>query len=209
MTNLATDNASSARGADFPAHYHDLGAVERAAWDAMVDGVKMRKSAFHQVVVATVDEAGRPQARTVVLRGADEGDRTLRFHTDVRSAKIPELAAAPSCAIILYDHDAKIQVRVSGDAAIHNRDALTESLWGAMPHYSKACYRQPFGPGAPVETPEMVAAAAALGDDAGYANFVAITVAVNEFEWLYLAANGHRRARIDYRDAGGREWLAP
>ncbi len=194
---------------DEPDHYYDLAAVERAAWAEMVAGVRDRKHAFHQVTLATVDGEGLPQARIVVLRGADETARTIRFHTDVRSGKIEELAAAPACSVVLYDHAAKIQVRVVGTAQIHHRDAFAQSLWAEMRGFSKACYRQPFGPGAPVEAPEMVSDAEALGDAEGFANFVAVTVAVNEFEWLYLAAKGHRRARIDYRDAGGREWLAP
>lgn len=64
------------------------------------------------VVVATVDEAGAPDARTVLLKGLDE--RGLAFFTHRTSAKGRQLAAAPVAALVLPWHEVQRQVRVRG-----------------------------------------------------------------------------------------------
>ena len=42
----------------------------------------------------------------------------------------------------------------------------------------------------------------------GYENFTVIQCKVKSFEWLYLAAKGHRRARFDLEN-DKRVWLVP
>ena len=195
-------------GPDRPAHYNDIDAVERAAWDFMVRGALSRKSAFHQVTLATVDAAGLPQARTVVLRGADRAERQLRFHTDARSRKASELSASPKCSLLLYDHGAKVQVRVNGTAMVHAEAPVAEGIWQGMRDMSKACYRQGVAPGTSMDTADG-AEGLLLSDADGYGNFVVVTVAVDGFEWLYLAAAGHRRAHVRYGSTPERRWLAP
>lgn len=192
-----------------PAHYHDLGAVEVAAWAAFEEGARSRKSAFHQVTIATVTRHGLPAVRTVVLRGADEAARTLRFHTDSRSRKYAELLAEPRCELHGYDHDAKIQVRARGTARLHNGDEPATALWQGMRDMSKACYRQPRGPGECLERPEEADAGGPLSDENGLRNFVMVQLHVCELEWLYLAAAGHRRALVTYGEEPSRCWLAP
>ncbi|MEM0907117.1 MAG: pyridoxamine 5'-phosphate oxidase family protein [Pseudomonadota bacterium] len=195
-----------------PAHYSDLSAVESTAWALLVRGANARKSAFHQATVATVNAAGLPEARTVVLRAANAPTRSLRFHTDIRSGKVAEFAASPSCVIHFYDHGAKIQLRVRAHAHVHHKDDVTAPIWQQMRDMSKVCYRQPIGPGEPIEDP-TIAETSLLGDDEAFANFVVVKLEARAMEWLYLAAAGHRRAEISY--AGGPQepptmrWLAP
>ncbi|MEM8663242.1 MAG: pyridoxamine 5'-phosphate oxidase family protein [Pseudomonadota bacterium] len=191
-----------------PAHYSDLEAVELAAWDLMAAGARERKHAFHQATVASVGEEGLPEARTVVLRGARRAERRLRFHTDARSAKVATLRARPHCVVHFYDHDAKIQVRAEGRTTVHHGDALSRSMWDGMRAMSKECYRQPVGPGVVLAAP-CGAQGPMLGDEDAYANFVVVEVEVLSFEWLYLAAAGHRRAVVRYADHIERQWLAP
>lgn len=188
-----------------PDHYHDLGAVQRAAWDMLVKGANSRKVAFHQAFVATVAADGTPAVRTVVLRRADRAAGIVRFHTDRRSRKFHELTANPSCEIVFYDHGAKIQLRVRGTTHLHAEDDVTAAVWSGMRDMSKACYRQPKGPGVTLGEPAG-AEHEPLPDGEGYANFVVVAVTVEALEWLYLAAPGHRRAVID---ASGARWLAP
>jgi pyridoxamine 5'-phosphate oxidase len=62
--------------------------------------------------LATVDAAGRPDARVVLLRGID--DRGLRFFSNYDSAKGAQLAAAPvAAAVFVWPHRYR-QVRVRG-----------------------------------------------------------------------------------------------
>ncbi|MEM6848501.1 MAG: pyridoxamine 5'-phosphate oxidase family protein [Pseudomonadota bacterium] len=194
-------------GGQIPAHYTDLGAAERAAWDMMVRGANDRRHAFHQMTVATV-ENGLPELRTVVLRGAERDPGRVRFHTDTRSAKYAALTADPRCAAHFYDHGAKVQVRLRGEAVLHNRDNMTAQIWAGMRDFSKKCYRQPVGPGDTLQSPED-AEADLLSEAAGYENFVVAFINTRAVEWLYLAAAGHRRALIQSAQEPRAVWLAP
>lgn len=67
------------------------------------------------MVLATVDLEGRPEARTVLLKGYDsEG---LRFFTNTRSAKGVALTSNPHAALVFPWHAMARQVRVVG--AVH------------------------------------------------------------------------------------------
>ncbi|MEM9220855.1 MAG: pyridoxamine 5'-phosphate oxidase family protein [Pseudomonadota bacterium] len=202
------DHAPIPNAAPIPAHYSSLEAVENAAWEFLALGATSRKSAFHQATVANIGIDGRVSPRTVVLRGADRAARRLRFHTDVRSTKVAALKADPRCAMHFYDHDEKVQVRADGLAIVHHEDERTAHTWEGMRDFSKECYRQPIAPGAVMQAPDE-ANRSLLCDKDGYGNFVLVEVEISAFEWLYLAAAGHRRALVRYGATVDRDWLAP
>lgn len=204
------DARANPGSAEQPAFYDDLDRSLEHAWQLLERGVADRKSAFHQATVATVAADGTPAARTVVLRGADRGAPSLRFHTDRRSRKFGELSANPAVAVHFYDHGRKIQLRVRGRAVLHRGDDLARGLWSGMRAMSKACYRQPQPPGARLAVAAAVEEAEPLSDEDGLANFVAVEVQIATIEWLYLAARGHRRALFDLSvDPPAASWLAP
>jgi pyridoxamine 5'-phosphate oxidase len=64
------------------------------------------------VTLATADERGRPSARMVLLRGADE--RGFVFHTNYRSRKGRELERNPHAALCIYWPTLDEQIRVEG-----------------------------------------------------------------------------------------------
>ena len=64
------------------------------------------------MTLATVDEAGAPDARMVLLKG--HGPNGFRFFTNYESAKAAQLAAEPRAALILYWKELDWQVRVRG-----------------------------------------------------------------------------------------------
>jgi pyridoxamine 5'-phosphate oxidase len=64
------------------------------------------------MVVATVDQDGRPDARVLLLRGLDE--RGLRFYTNYRSAKARQLEANPTASVVAHWQPLERQVRVRG-----------------------------------------------------------------------------------------------
>jgi pyridoxamine 5'-phosphate oxidase len=64
------------------------------------------------VVLATADADGRPSARMVLVKEAD--DRGFRFHTGHGSRKGRELAGNPRGALLFYWHPLGRQVRVEG-----------------------------------------------------------------------------------------------
>lgn len=66
----------------------------------------------YAVTVATADAAGRPSARTVLLRGADA--RGLVFYSNFDSHKGLDLAANPQAELLFYWPALERQVRVYG-----------------------------------------------------------------------------------------------
>ncbi len=195
-----------------PSFYDDLGGTLAEAWRLISRGVADRRSPFHHPAVATTGPDGAPRIRTVILRGCEPGTRTIRFHTDRRSAKIAEIGAEGRVAIHFYDPGAKIQLRVSGRAAVHANGPVADAAWAGSRVFSRQCYGIAPGPGEPIAEggafalPDVTEDATA----AGRANFSAVVVAIDTMEWLYLAAAGHRRARFAWNgDTLRAMWLTP
>jgi len=66
----------------------------------------------HAMALATVDGAGAPDARMVLLKGF--GPEGFRFFTNLGSAKATQIRAVPRSALILYWRELDRQVRVRG-----------------------------------------------------------------------------------------------
>jgi pyridoxamine 5'-phosphate oxidase len=64
------------------------------------------------MTLATVDAAGLPDARTVLLKGVDEAG--FVFYTNLQSAKGRELEASPKAALLFHWKSLRRQVRVRG-----------------------------------------------------------------------------------------------
>jgi pyridoxamine 5'-phosphate oxidase len=64
------------------------------------------------MTLATVDGAGRPDARMVLLKGF--GPAGFRFFTNYESAKGEQLGSAPAAAIVIYWRELDRQVRARG-----------------------------------------------------------------------------------------------
>ena len=194
-----------------PLFYNDLRKTYTELWTLLRLGVKDRRSPLHTPSLASVRGDGSPTLRTVVLREADASSRTLRFHTDARSAKFREITANPRVALHFYDPDRKIQLRVDGRASIHTRDDYATEVWRKMHPFSRLCYKTELAPGVSIEDPSDIATPLVGMDDRdGRENFSAVSVRMEQVEWLYLAARGHRRARYSWQaDQMLATWLAP
>jgi pyridoxamine 5'-phosphate oxidase len=150
-----------------------------------------------------------PRSRIAILRGVDEGAQAIRFHTDLRSEKVAELKADPRCSILVYAPDLKLQARFEGQAVLNNQDALATRFWQASQVMSRKCYGTSPSPGSQID--DGSAFALPENDDeiaAGFANFVAVTLAVEQLEWLYLRSDGHLRGLHDLK-LGTERWLVP
>ncbi len=66
------------------------------------------------MTLATVDTAGQPHARIVLLKGLDE--KGFVFFTNYNSAKGKDLAGHPQAALLFFWKDLERQVRVEGIA---------------------------------------------------------------------------------------------
>lgn len=200
------------RGRALPGFYNDLDASLAHAWAMIGRGVADRRSAFHTPVVATVDATGAPSQRVMVLRGADGASRQLRLHTDTRSEKLAHIADQPRISLAFYDAGAKLQLRLSAHATVHRGDDVARIGWAASRPQSRLCYEQAVAPGVdiPEPMPELPVDHRFATTDEGFRNFAVLLATVDAIEWLYLAVEGHRRARWVFADDGWRGvWLAP
>ena len=84
--------------------------------------------------LATVDTAGRPSVRTVLVKGLDE--RGVVFYTNYESAKARDLDARQSAAAVLVWLPLERQVRLSGPVTRVER-AETEAYFAARPRGSQ------------------------------------------------------------------------
>ena len=64
------------------------------------------------MMLATVDQQGRPSARVVLLKGVDQ--RGFVFFTNYESRKGHELTENPQAALVFYWPDQERQVRIAG-----------------------------------------------------------------------------------------------
>lgn len=189
-----------------PAFYNDLAASLDMAWQLWGRGTVDRHSAFHAPVVTSVDAEGNPQARTMILRAVNREARTMRFYTDVRSAKINHWKLKPRACILGYDTSKKIQLRVNGPVVLHVADAVAVDAWRGSRPESRAAYGVKIAPRTVVDTPDD----APQINDEGRENFAVALVHVESLEWVYLNAEGNRRAIFSW--AGSElesNWLQP
>jgi pyridoxamine 5'-phosphate oxidase len=86
------------------------------------------------MVVATAGADGRPNARTVLLKGLD--GTSLTFFTNYTSAKGQELAANPVAALLFPWVELQRQVRLVGP--VHELDAAaSDAYFASRPHGSR------------------------------------------------------------------------
>ena len=90
------------------------------------------------MVLATVDDAGRPNARTVLLKGLDA--RGADFYTNLGSTKALELTARPHAAAVLPWHPMYRQVRMRGAVEPVSR-AESEAYFASRPRGSQVASR--------------------------------------------------------------------
>ncbi|HWT08227.1 MAG TPA: pyridoxamine 5'-phosphate oxidase family protein [Roseomonas sp.] len=184
-----------------------LDAALAEAFDALARGASDTAAAFHMPTLATRALDGGPALRTVILRGFDPATRTLRIHTDRRSAKAAEIAADPRVALQGYDAAARMQLRLAGRASLHHHDAIADDAWATSRETSRMTYATAHRPGTPLPAPP----AAPTDPQAGRAHFAALLLRFDSLDWLRLDRAGHARARFAWAPSGAMTatWIAP
>jgi pyridoxamine 5'-phosphate oxidase len=87
------------------------------------------------MTLATADASGRPSARMLLLKGADEQGFT--FFTGYESRKGRELAENPRAAIVVYWNALGRQVRVEGPVRKLSAEE-SDAYWATRPPRSRA-----------------------------------------------------------------------
>ena len=199
---------------DIPDYYNNINLILDEIWTLLQRGVVDRNEDFRlPVVIANSDEGA--DGRIVVLRGAFKDKNILRFHTDYRSPKIEYLKKNKKIYFVFYSKKRKIQVRAEGTATIHKDNEITKQAWTKTQMMSRKCYLSPQAPG------DLINESASdlskdLGSnlptleqsEVGYKNFCVVESKIKSFEWLYLASQGHRRAKF-LIDENKSTWLVP
>lgn len=180
----------------------ELSALDAAAaWQrtaaALTAAAASARHPFHLLSIATVDATGAAESRTVVLRGFDEVNREVRFHTDIRSGKAAAIRRDPRVGLHWYAPQTKLQIRIPATASLHHADDVALQGWAQSPPMSRACYTTEYGPGEQRGAFSPAPAAPADGDDTGLANFCVVLCRFESVELLALHAAGHERVRID------------
>ena len=199
-----------------PDYYNNKDLIFDEIWTLLSRGVVDRSEDFRLPVVI-VNQNSSADGRIVVLRGAFKDKKILRFHTDLRSAKINGLKENNNIYFLFYNKKRKIQVRAKGIATIHHKNEITEQAWSKTQIVSRKCYLAEQAPGSVSKLPnpgypkELEGRNPKIEDtEIGFENFCVIESKVYEMEWLYLASQGHRRALIKINEEDiSAEWLTP
>lgn len=162
-----------------------------------------RRTPFTLASLATVTPDGAPRARSVILRAWDPDRDVLGLATDDRSAKVREIRADPRVALVVWDDDAQVQVRLEGRASVLHDPAERRRRWDALGPGTRHGYATVAVPGTVVDGDGVPAQDD--DDEAWFARFAWVEVAVDRVDRLDLSTDPHDRVLAE-RDAGG--WRA-
>ena len=195
-------------------YYENFYEIEKKIWLMLNDAVTNRNSPF-RIPVFICGEQSDFDGRIVVIRKADKDNKIVQSHSDIRSDKIKKLKKNTNAAILFYDKDEKIQVRLKVECIINHANKVTEESWSRTQHISRKCYLVDNSPGSESSIPTSGLKPeldnfefSKEKSEEGYKNFTVIQCKVKTIEWLYLAARGHRRARFDLKN-NKKIWLIP
>ena len=197
-----------------PAYYENFNEIKKKIWLMLNDAVTNRASQFRIPTFICGDQSDF-DGRIVVLRKSNQKDNIVQFHSDIRSDKIEKLKRNPKAAMLFYDKEEKIQVRLKVECLVNHNNEITKESWSKTQHISRKCYLVDNGPGSESKIPtsglkpELDNFEFTMEQsEEGYKNFTVIQCKIKSIEWLYLAAKGHRRARFDLEN-NRNTWLVP
>jgi len=197
-----------------PAYYEDFSEIKKKIWLMLDDAVINRSSQF-RIPTFICGNQSDFDGRIVVLRKSDQQNSLVQFHSDIRSDKIQKLKKNPNAAMLFYDKEEKIQVRLKVECTVNHNNNVTKESWSKTQHISRKCYLVDNGPGTESDIPtsglkpELDNFEFTMEQsEEGYKNFTVILCKVKSIEWLYLAAKGHRRARFNL-ETNKDTWLVP
>ncbi|CUH35308.1 PPOX class probable FMN-dependent enzyme, family [Jannaschia seosinensis] len=176
--------------------FDDLTALEDHVWGRLDRGAAVSDDPFRYVTLATMGAAG-PEARVVAIRRAVREAGEVEIHSDRRTAKIRAIEVEPRAALLFWDSETQMQLRLS--VTMRLLEAEPER-WSRIPDFARRNYGTDPAPGTPVGAPEDVTRSPEI------ARFAALVGRVRAIDALSLAHESHRRARFD---ANGAVWVAP
>ena len=176
-----------------------LAAVRTGLWQQLGLARSDKRHGWRTPVLATVD-GDAADARTVVLREADEGAQQLLLFTDARAHKVAQLRRHPRGTLVMWSTELGWQLRCRVQLSVEDSGLAVSSRWARI-RLSPAAqdYLAPVAPGAAL-------AAGAAGGTPAREFFAVVTAQVLAIDWLELHSEGHRRAIFD---KDGARWVQP
>ena len=110
------------------AYYEDFTEIKKKIWSMLDNAVKDRGSPF-RIPVFICGNQNDLDGRIVVLRKSDQSNSLLQYHSDIRSDKIEKLKANKNAAMLFYDKEEKIQVRLKVECIINHKNEITKESW--------------------------------------------------------------------------------
>lgn len=101
--------------------------LERAgveAWRRLTAAADDVSHPMRLVTLATCDITGGPDARLMILRGADPDDARLWLHSNLGSPKLDQIRARPAVCLVAWDPRDGVMLRVYADATVHTGGPL-------------------------------------------------------------------------------------
>ena len=199
-----------------PDFYNNLDKIYLKIWTLLNLGLQNREAPFH-IPVFVCGVKSKSDGRIVVLRGVDEKEKKIWFHSDIRSNKVKILKSNSKATLLFYDKSEKIQLRIGVNTKINYQNDITKKSWKKTAHMSRQCYLGEKAPGSLSFEPSSGLTEnidnlkySLEESEIGYKNFCVIETFIKSIEWLYLAARGHRRAYFDFKNNSlEKKWLIP
>lgn len=193
-----------------------LDLIEKECWSMLQEGAGKGKSAFHTFVLGT-RTSNSIELRTLVLRKIEKGSRSLFTHTDLRSPKARQLQENRICSLLFYDAARRVQLRMEAETIIHLDNEVTERLWAQTNMSARKSYLSTRSPGERLSKPDDGLPTHLHGRDPrpeesedGRRNFMVLEFRIKSIDWLFLNAQGHRRASLLYSENGyDASWINP
>lgn len=181
--------------------FETLPGLQTRLWQNLSRGLADRLHPARHPTLATISPDGWPEARTVVLRGADQAAGTLTAHTDLHSAKIDSLRTTPRAALHVWIQKDRLQLRLTCTVALrHGPEVAVE--WARVPDLSRQSYGITPAPGTPINGAlDYVKAPNVM-------TFTVLDFTVVHIDAVHLG-QVHRRARFQREDDWQGQWLVP
>ncbi len=182
-----------------------LADIEAEVWRQLVLAAVEKKHEWRAPVLATVNGDGA-DARTVILREVDVGQKQLLSFTDDRAGKVAQLLRHPRATMVMWSRALSWQLRCRVLLSLEMTGLAATSRWARIkltPAAQDYLARVPPGAvlGKRADEPELPSA-----DPLKREYFAVINAQVLAIDWLELHREGHRRAVFDEH---GARWVQP
>ncbi len=154
---------------------------------ALERSVHERDGDLRNVQLATVAPEGRPNLRTLVLRGFDRSPACAEMHTDARAAKVRDIDHCSQVTLLAWSASDHLQLRFTGIARLHRNDDVARTRWDRLSPAARKPYGMLAEAGTPIDDPRTQPH---LPSESRFGQFVVIMVSLTTLDVLHLGSDG-------------------